>query len=124
MRVIFGSLAICLFGLASQSPAQCVAPAGVVYGGYSGYAPRSVYYGPYTAYAPAPFTPAYAPFRARQPAYPVFSNTTPAASYGRQTSFFRGQSGPVAPPGGTFFGGYDYQVTYPPDWYGGYWTWW
>lgn len=123
MRVGLWSLAICLFGLAAPSQAQCVVSRGAVYSSYSGYPPYQAYYAPY-GYAPAPFTPTYAPFRARQPAYPAYSNSTPAANYGRQTTYFRGQPGPLAPPGGTFFGGYDYQVTYPPDWYGGYWTWW
>lgn len=129
MRVVLWSLAIVLFGLAAQAQAQCVARPGVVYGGVSGYSPYNAYYAPYAGYpyagyTAAPFTPTYAPFRARQPAYPVYSNSTPVATYGRQTTYFRGQPGPLAPPGGTFFGGYDYQVTYPPDWYGGYWTWW
>lgn len=124
MRAVLWSLAIGLFALASPSSAQCVVAPGVVYGGYSSYTPYNAYYAPYPSYAPAPFTPTYAPFRARQPVYPAYSNSTPAANYGRQTTYFRGQAGPLAPPGGTFFGGYDYQVTYPPDWYGGYWTWW
>lgn len=116
MRVALFSLAICLGGMAAQAGAQCPAPvyAGG-YAGYAGYAPYGVYYAPY---------PSYAPYRARQPSYPVYSSSTPAVRYGAQTTYFRGQPGPFAPPGGTFFGGYDYQISYPPDWYGGYWTWW
>ncbi|HVA45181.1 MAG TPA: hypothetical protein VNH11_02245 [Pirellulales bacterium] len=118
MRVVVLSLAIALGGLAVESYGQCPAPARVYYGGqagYAGYAPYGAYYAPYGTYAP---------FTARQPNYPVSSSSAPAARYGMQNSYFRGSAGPFAPPGGTFFGGYDYRVTYPPGWYGGYWTWW
>lgn len=118
MRIVVCSLAILLFALAGPAQAQWVVAPRIIRGGHPGYARYNTYY------APAPFTPTYAPFRARQPAYPAYSNSTPATTFGRQTTFFRGAPGPFAQPGGTFFGGYDYQVTYPPDWYGGYWTWW
>ncbi|HET6881315.1 MAG TPA: hypothetical protein VFI31_14230 [Pirellulales bacterium] len=124
MRIMLVALAISSGGLAAQAHAQCPAPAGAYYGGYAGYAPYGAYYAPYASYSPyAPYA-TYAPFRARQPSYPAFTEGVPAARYGTQTTYFRGQPGPFAPAGGTFFGGYDYQVTYPPDWYGGYWTWW
>ena len=116
MKVALLSLAVWLGGLAAQSSAQCPAPAGAYYGGYagtSGYAPYGAYYAPYASYAP---------FRARQPSYPMWSGTAPVARYGTQSTYFRGQPGSFAPPGSTFFGGYDYQVTYPPNWFGGYWS--
>lgn len=116
MRVVL-SLAIALAAFASESYGQCPAPAGVYYGGpvgYAGYAPYTSYYTP----------PVYAPFTARQPTYPVGGSVAPAARYGLQNAYYRGAPGPFAPPGGTFFGGYDYRVTYPPDWWGGNWTWW
>ena len=125
MRCVLPLLAMLLVGVPAQVHAQC--PTVAYYGNFSGYGPYS--YAPYsTGYAPysvhyAPYG-SYAPFRARQPSYPAFSGATPTVQYGAQTTYFRGQPGPLAPPGGTFFGGYDYQVTYPPDWYGGYWTWW
>jgi hypothetical protein len=120
MRCVISLLAILLLGASAQAHAQC--PTVTYYGGYTGYAPYSVGYVPSSVYY-APYA-SYAPFRARQPSYPAFSSATPTVQYGTQTTYFRGQPGPLAPPGGTFFGGYDYQVTYPPDWYGGYWTWW
>jgi hypothetical protein len=53
----------------------------------------------------------------------MLTSTTPPVRYGTQSTYFRGApGGPFAPPGGTFFGGYDYQVTYPIDWNGAYWT--
>ena len=116
MRIVL-SLAVALAALATESYGQCPAPAQVYYGGqagYAGYAPYSSYYAP----------PVYAPFTARQPTYPVGNSVAPAYEYGRQYSYYRGAPGPFAPPGGTFFGGYDYRVTYPPDWWGGNWTWW
>lgn len=128
MRYVLSLLAVLLLGIAAEARAQCP-PVVTYYGGYAGYAPYSAGYAPYrTGYAPysvyyAPYG-SYAPFRARQPSYPAYSNGSSAARYGTQTTYFRGQAGALAPPGGTFFGGYDYQVTYPPDWYGGYWTWW
>jgi hypothetical protein len=116
MRLALFSLAICLAGLTAQAQAQCPAP---VYSGgypvYSGYAPYMTYYAPYASYAP---------YRARMPSYPALSSSPTGGGYGMQTTYFRGQPGPFAPPGGTFFGGYDYQITYPPGWYGGYWGGW
>lgn len=120
MRCVLSLLAMLLLGVSAQAHAQC--PTVTYYGGYAGYAPYAVGYAPTSVYY-APYG-SYAPFRARQPSYPAFSSSTPTARYGTQSTYFRGQPGPQAPPGGTFFGGYDYQVTYPPDWYGGYWTWW
>lgn len=119
MRVILFSLAIWVVGLAVEAGAQCPSPAGAYYGSATAYAPYGAYYAPY---------PAYAPFRAPWPSYPTWSSTAPVprygTQYGTQSSYFRGAVGPGAPPGGTFFGGYDYQVTYPPNWFGGYWGGW
>jgi hypothetical protein len=117
MRIVLLSLALLFCGMGLQASAQCPAPARVYYGGQAGYAPYGAYYAPYGFYGPT-----YAPFRARQPSYPMLSGTTPPVYYGTQNTYFRGApGGPFAPPGGTFFGGYDYQVTYPINWYGGYW---
>lgn len=117
MRVVLLSLALWLGGLASPSAAQCL-PAGAYYAAPSAdYARYGAYYAPYAPQA------TYAPFSGR-PTYPMWSNTPPATRLGVQSTYFRGQPGPAAPPGGTFFGGYDYQVTYPPGWFGGYWTRW
>ncbi|HWB11791.1 MAG TPA: hypothetical protein VG826_21350 [Pirellulales bacterium] len=117
MRIVLLSLVFLLCGMSLPTSAQCPGRAGAYYGGYAGYAPYRTYYTPYSAYYGL-----YAPFRARQPNYPMLSGTTPPAHYGAQSTYFRGApAGPFAPPGGTFFGGYDYQVTYPIDWFGGYW---
>ncbi len=118
MRVALFSAVIGLVGLTTQADAQCPAPA---YGRvYSGYVPYGAYYAPSAGYAPYG---TYAPYRAQLPSYPAYSGVSPAPSYGTQSTYFRGQPGSFAAPGGTFFGGYDYQIGYPPDWYGGYWTW-
>ncbi|HEV3340941.1 MAG TPA: hypothetical protein VG125_11310 [Pirellulales bacterium] len=120
MRIALLSLALLLCGMSSAANAQCSCAAGAYNGGYAGYAPQGAYYAPYGAYY-APYA-TYAPFRARQPSYPMLSGTSTPAYYGRQSTYFRGApGGPFAPPGGTFFGGYDYQLTYPIGWYGGYW---
>ena len=116
MRVVLLSLAIWLGGLAVGASAQCPVPVTAYYGATAGYAPYGTYYAPYAGYG---F------FSGRQPSYPMLSTTMPVARYGTQSTYFRGSTaGPFAPPGGTFFGGYDYQVTYPPSWFGGYGTWW
>ena len=117
MKTVSLSLAFWLAAMATQAAAQCPAPAGAYYGGYAttaGYGPYAVYYSPYVSYAP---------FRATAPTFPMWSGSAPVARYGVQNTYFRGQPGPFAPPGGTFFGGYDYQITYPANWYGGYWGW-
>jgi hypothetical protein len=123
VRVALLSLAFLLCGMSLPASAQCPAPTGVYYGGRAGYAPYGVYYAPQSAYY-GPYA-TYAPFRARQPSYPMLSGTTAPAHYGTQSTYFRGApGGPFAPPGGTFFGGYDYQLTYPVNWYAGYWGTW
>ena len=121
MRIVLLSLAFLFCCLSLEARAQCPAPAGAYYGGYAGYAPYRTYYAPYTAY----YGPTYAPFRVQPPSYPMRSATTPPVYYGTQSTYFRGApGGPFAPPGGTFFGGYDYQVTYPVNWFAGYWGAW
>lgn len=121
MRVVLLSLAIWLGGLAAEATAQCPVPVSpYTYGANAGYVRYGAYYAPYAA----PYT-VYAPFNARQPSYPMLSNSGPAVRYGTQSTYFRAApAGMFAPPGGTFFGGYDYQVTYPPSWFGGNGTWW
>jgi hypothetical protein len=116
MRIGFLTLVILLGALACDARAQCPAPAVVYYGGRAGYVPYGACYPPY---------PTYLPFSARRPTYPAVSSTLPPARYGTQSTYFRGApTGPFAPPGGTFFGGYDYKITYPANWYGGYWGGW
>jgi hypothetical protein len=128
MRLGFITLAIFFGALAYESnaqypvKAQCPAPAvvysgeSVYYGGHAGYAPYGAYYAP---------PPAYLPFSTRRPTYPALSSMAPPARYGSQSTYFRGAStSGFAPPGGTFFGGYDYQITYPANWFGGYWGGW
>jgi hypothetical protein len=120
MRIALLSLLFLLCGMGPTASAQCSCAAGAANRGYAGYAPYGASYAPSTAYY-APYA-TYAPFRASPPNYPMLSGTTTPVYYGTQSTYFRGAaSGPFAPPGGTFFGGYDYQVTYPINWYGGYW---
>lgn len=129
MKMLGCVLAIALAAWAAPANAQCLRQR-VYYGRpvYTGLAPYSgsgFYNGPYTAgYAGYTSYSINSPYYARRPSYPQSSRTAVAPRYGAQTTYFRAPPGAYAPPGGTFFGGYDYQVTYPVDWYAGNWTWW
>lgn len=139
MKTLGCVLAIALAGWAAPAHAQCLRQrvsygrpvyaravyAGPIYAGPVAYGGSGYYSGPYTAgyadYAPYSVN---SPFNARRPSYPQSSSAAVAPRYGGQTTYFRAPPGAYAQPGGTFFGGYDYQVTYPIDWYAGNWTWW
>jgi len=144
MKMLGCVLAIALAGWAARADAQCRGQrlyygrpvyAGPPYAGppYAGMSPYGTspysgsgyYRGPYTAgYAGYAAYSVNSPFYARRPSYPEASSATVAPRYGQQTTYFRAPPGAYAPPGSTFFGGYDYRVTYPTDWYAGNWTWW
>ena len=139
MKMLGLVLAIALAGWVAPARAQCLGQrvyygrptyAGPVYAGppYAGLAPYAgsgYYSGPYTAeYAGYTSFSVNSPFYARRPSYPQASSRSLAPRYGVQTTYFRAPPGAYAQPGGTFFGGYDYRVTYPIDWYAGNWTWW
>lgn len=125
MKTLGCVLAIALASWVAPTHAQCWGQRTYygrpVYSGVRSGGP--VYYGgAYSAgYAPYGVN---SPFNARRPSYPLSSSAAIAPRYGAQTTYFRAPAGTYAQPGGTFFGGYDYQVTYPVDWYAGNWTWW
>jgi hypothetical protein len=122
MRLALTALAILLCGTALEAKAQCRAPVITYYGGYAGYAPYGAYYARYPGYVQYQ---SYVPFRAAQPSFPMEGSSASGVIYGPQSTYFRGApGGPFAPPGGTFFGGYDYQLSYPTNWFGGYWNSW
>jgi hypothetical protein len=97
--------------LSGSGPAP-LSQAAPYYQGFGGYRYYTRYV-PYTAEG----------FSSRLPSYPQSSSLYRGSRQGAQTSYFRAPPGAYAAPRGTFFGGYDYKITYPPDWYGGYWTW-
>src|SRR5690348_14218165 len=115
MKTICCTLAILLAGSVSQAWAQRPAPPSRALPYYQGFGGYRYYarYVPYTAQG----------FSSRLPSYPQSSSLYRGSRQGAQTSYFRAPPAAYAAPGGTFFGGYDYKITYPPDWYGGYWTW-
>lgn len=129
MKTLGFVLAIALASGAADARAQCrgqrVYSARPVYAGLAPYGSSVYTGGPYTAnYAGYMSYSINSPFYARRPSYPQASSTSLAPRYGAQTTYFRAPAGAYAQPGGSFFGGYDYQVTYPVDWYAGNWTWW
>lgn len=135
MKMLGFVLAVALAGWVAPAHAQCygqrshygqrVYAGRPVIEGTAPYRGSGFYNGPYTAgYAGYASYSINSPFYARRPSYPQASSPTVAPRYGGQTTYFRAPAGAYAQPGSTFFGGYDYKVTYPVDWYAGNWTWW